>query len=687
MNLLVIINADFLRKAIEILNFFMAMYVSELVVNNPVFGGALYLCGQIFVLHTKFSNGERKNGISRYSRIIGIIIFVIALLFMGILLFLYPKITMQGNIWYMAAFVVAMLLRSIITDVAAINLSGKARRYALLFIHAVFFVLLEVVFLGFYKYEDSFLLITAVNIISSSALMLQQIFAKRYYADKKEKGLNNADINKLMNISAYKIYNNTILTMTVAIVVSLMMQICFIRFSYGGRLISDMLISAVWIGTVLVITYIMFMIISKTGSNKGEMSAMFIFGAAAWIVSGIMQKGNFFEAEYFISVWNILWAFGMACMFSSMLSMVNDMRYVVELALGNDEIKLLRDNTNITIDFAIMISNLIMMAVLTVSSFFTYDKPDIITVAESMKDVWQVGMIYVPLVFVAISALCAALQPLDKRYAQKLAKYMQGKEKGIENKTMEERLKLVLVKKNRRRFGIKIIAALLRPLYKHKIVGKENVDFSDGPVVFTCNHSEIYGPLVTNLFFPFYYRQWTIAQMTDKNRVYEHMYSGTFEPIKWLPGFLKKAIARLACPLMIWIINSTDPIPVYMGLREVTKTINETVDSLIADDNILLFPENPHVESDGRYKHEGVSEFHTGFFHIAKAYYKRTGKSVSFYPVFADKKTKTMYFGKGIKYNANANAAEEKERIVGYLYLSTKEMSEKAGKVNEDRKK
>ena len=57
----------------------------------------------------------------------------------------------------------------------------------------------------------------------------------------------------------------------------------------------------------------------------------------------------------------------------------------------------------------------------------------------------------------------------------------------------------------------------------------------------------------------------------------------------------------------------------------------------------------------------------TGFEYIGKYYYQKTGKKISFYPVFTSYKKKTMYIEKPIVYNPNNNPNEEKERIVNGL--------------------
>lgn len=69
-------------------------------------------------------------------------------------------------------------------------------------------------------------------------------------------------------------------------------------------------------------------------------------------------------------------------------------------------------------------------------------------------------MIQLSVIFVLISAFYALKQPLDKRSLQKLINYS----KGINhNEQTRASLNSRLVRKNRVRFGVKIITALARP--------------------------------------------------------------------------------------------------------------------------------------------------------------------------------------------------------------------------------
>lgn len=52
---------------------------------------------------------------------------------------------------------------------------------------------------------------------------------------------------------------------------------------------------------------------------------------------------------------------------------------------------------------------------------------------------------------------------------------------------------------------------------------------------------------------------------------------------------------------------------------------------------------------------------------MAKLHYKKTGKAVSFVPLYIAPRLKAMYFGKLIQFNPDVLIAEERRRICDYL--------------------
>ena len=214
--------------------------------------------------------------------------------------------------------------------------------------------------------------------------------------------------------------------------------------------------------------------------------------------------------------------------------------------------------------------------------------------------------------------------------------------------------------------GIRILRAVIRPFYWHRLSGTKNVQLDEvGSAVFVCNHGELYGPIASYLYFPYHFRPWVTYELTDRKFVTEYLYENNVKRMKWLPNRLGLWLVRhIVAPLIVWVMQSVRCVPVYHGSpRQLMQTFRATIEAMEAGDNILLFPENSATSETHRFVREGASEFFTGFAAIGQLYYNKTGKCTQFIPVYANKKKRRISFGQSVRYDPDRATNEEKERI------------------------
>lgn len=275
----------------------------------------------------------------------------------------------------------------------------------------------------------------------------------------------------------------------------------------------------------------------------------------------------------------------------------------------------------------------------------------------------------------ALAAIAAAtafglLFPLTKEHLRKLEKYAALRADGSDNPALRDQMEAVVVRPSRKPYGVKLIILTLRIFYRHKVLGAENVHLDgDVPGVFVCNHGEIYGPVVTNVFVPFPFRPWVTYEMMDRKIVSDRCMEGTFSAVTGVKRkLLQWVMDHVGAPFMVWIMRSREGIPVFHDQpRKLMQTFRDTVAAMEAGDSILVFPENAATSADQKYAREGVSEFFTGFTMIGQLYQKKTGKSPLFIPLYADQNKRTVTFGVPTRYNAEISPNEEKERLCAYL--------------------
>lgn len=272
------------------------------------------------------------------------------------------------------------------------------------------------------------------------------------------------------------------------------------------------------------------------------------------------------------------------------------------------------------------------------------------------------------LVCLAVLLVCALNCPVDRRYAHKLRRFLSREE---EQKPLRKQLEGVLLEKHRRPWLILAIIAVLHRVYPHRVLGREHLRMDeDNPIVYLCNHGELYGPVAAMLYIPEYVRPWSISQiMVDPQETAEYLYRYNFGPARWLPGPLKWPVSRLVTRIAHWGLHALEAIPVFRDHpSQLRNTFRMAVEALQCGDPMLIFPENPNaVEQDHGYERSGVGTLFSGFAMLAPAYYNRTGKCCRFVPMYAHQGKRTVKFGEEIVFNPDNDPITERDRLVSEI--------------------
>lgn len=193
---------------------------------------------------------------------------------------------------------------------------------------------------------------------------------------------------------------------------------------------------------------------------------------------------------------------------------------------------------------------------------------------------------------------------------------------------------------------------------KIKIVGTENLP--DEPCIIVGNHAQMNGPIIGEIHFPGKRLIWCVGDMLHLRDVPLYAFQDFWsEKPKWTHWFYKIA-SYIIAPLSVFLMSNARTIGVYHDTR-ILSTFKATVAGLKDKANIIIFPEH-----NVKYNHI-LYEFTTGFVEVARLYYKKTGREVSFVPMYNAPKLKGTYLGKPIKFNAMNPIEEEKKRISEYL--------------------
>jgi len=205
----------------------------------------------------------------------------------------------------------------------------------------------------------------------------------------------------------------------------------------------------------------------------------------------------------------------------------------------------------------------------------------------------------------------------------------------------------------------KFLKAILKFFYpKTEICGLENLP--DEPCFIVGNHTQMHGPIVSEIYMPENCYTWCAGQMMEFKSVANYAYKDFWsqKPTVLRPFF--KVLSFLITPISVCIFNNARTIAVHHDTR-ILSTFKNTIKKLSEGKNIIIFPEHDK-------KHNNIIyDFQNKFIDVARPYYKKTGKELYFTPLYIAPSLKKAYLGKPIKFNASAPADQERDRICNYL--------------------
>ena len=193
---------------------------------------------------------------------------------------------------------------------------------------------------------------------------------------------------------------------------------------------------------------------------------------------------------------------------------------------------------------------------------------------------------------------------------------------------------------------------------KIEVIGTENLP--EEPVIFVGNHSQMNGPIVGELYVPGEPYIWCAGEMMHLKDVPEYAFRDFWsQKPKWTHP-LYKLLSYIIAPLSVCVFNNARTIGVYHDTR-ILSTFKNTVTKLQEGQSIVIFPEH-----DVKHNHI-IYDFQDRFIDIARLYYKKTGKELTFVPMYIAPKLKQIYLGKPVQFCADEPMDTQRSRICTYL--------------------
>lgn len=216
-------------------------------------------------------------------------------------------------------------------------------------------------------------------------------------------------------------------------------------------------------------------------------------------------------------------------------------------------------------------------------------------------------------------------------------------------------------------FLYRCIRWLVKLFYpKMEVVGTENLP--EEPVMMVGNHTQMNGPIACELYLPGEHYTWCAGQMMRWKEVPDYAYQDFWsQKPKWTRWFYK-LLAYIITPLSVCVFNNANTIAVYHDSR-VIGTFKNTVNKLAQGGSVVVFP-----EKDEKCNHI-IYQFQDKFIDIARLYYKKTGKPLTFVPLYIAPDLKQMHLGTPIRFDPQVPMEQERKRICRYLMEAITKMA------------
>ena len=643
---------------VDLLQLVLSMYMSHVIMDNPFMGGATYLIFLCAKAAVSFINLSRRRKRPRRYLITAFMLLHMVSLIALLLWIIYPFITADISSIKINLLIGLLILRSVVPQYIGLKSIPSAKKMRLIHLLVNAGVLLPYSILCFFVMD----LLSAS--ISTVCYCIVAIVMWRVQYTNLHLRLDSVPGNALDGFSSYSVFMNMSLYFNIAIYLGVMLYLCYMCFLPGFRIAT--LYPAMICWALLFIASAVGAYFLTLRSGRAIQLSVFITGAIIWIIASYQM---FLARSIFtVILLTFVWAVSFAATATALAQLSQEFRLLGQAVDREPEPAALARDSMFVKNIAFFISCFIMLLLLTAWNFVVpnYQEIDLAVHFRS----W---MILLPIVFMIISLFFALHQPLGKDNRQRVSTLLLQNGK---NERMKNKLERELYAKTKVRFGTKILAAFLKLFLRHKVYGTENLDPSNFPAIFVCNHSHIYGPIAAVVYMPVYFRPWIDDRMINRELIVDHMYRGTFSKIPLLGR--TQALAKLCAMPVIWALSSYDPIPVNRSdIRRIVRTMQQTTEAMLEGDNVLIFPENPSANTEDDYTEagRGVGQFFTGFVQIAANYYKETGRAPSFYPVYANKLQKTFSIGKPVAYCPDNPKNEEKRRITDAVRNAMLELS------------
>ncbi len=193
---------------------------------------------------------------------------------------------------------------------------------------------------------------------------------------------------------------------------------------------------------------------------------------------------------------------------------------------------------------------------------------------------------------------------------------------------------------------------------KIQVIGKEKLPGE--PVILVGNHAQMNGPIIGQLYPPRESDIWCAGEMMQWKEVPGYAFSDFWSRKPGYSRWFYRLLSYVITPFSVWVFNNANTIGVYRDAR-ILSTFKNTVKVLQQGKDVIIFPEHNAPSN------HIINAFQDRYIDVARLYYKRTGKSLAFVPMYIAPRRKAVYLGTPVYYRPDVDMDTQRKDITAHL--------------------
>lgn len=184
----------------------------------------------------------------------------------------------------------------------------------------------------------------------------------------------------------------------------------------------------------------------------------------------------------------------------------------------------------------------------------------------------------------------------------------------------------------------------------------------DRACVYLVHHQNLAGPVYVEAFLPRSAHIWVLHVFLERRVCFQQYYGDTFTRRFGWPGVAAWPVAHVLSTMIPAMMRTLGAVPVYRGMRELKKTMDDSQRLLLDGESLLICPDLAYDSQTPE-----LGEIYKGFLHLEKSYYRATGEHLPFVPLYVSLQKRRLIIGEQLCFTGELPWRQERDLLAKQL--------------------